>query len=62
KNDKPEYALVMYQFASYIYNKRGDHILATRSMRMYDDLVSVIRQYEPFKPIPVAKGFASRRY
>ncbi|MDR1052540.1 MAG: hypothetical protein LBL39_00030 [Planctomycetaceae bacterium] len=61
KNDKPEYALVMYQFASYIYQKNGDQILATRAMRMYDDLVAVIRQYEPFKPIPIAKGFSSGR-
>jgi tetratricopeptide (TPR) repeat protein len=61
KNDKPEYALVMYQFASYIYKKNGDQILAARSMRMYDDLVAVIRQYEPFKPIPIAKGFSSGR-
>ncbi|MDR2642831.1 MAG: hypothetical protein LBC74_08550 [Planctomycetaceae bacterium] len=61
KNDKPEHALIMYQFASYVYQKNGDHILAVRSMRMYDDLVSVIRQYEPFKPIPIAKGFSSGR-
>ncbi|MDR2762539.1 MAG: hypothetical protein LBB88_08075 [Planctomycetaceae bacterium] len=62
KNDKPEYALLMYEFASYLYQKRGDHILAIRSMRMHDDLVSVIRQYEPFKPIPIAKGFSSGRF
>ncbi|MDR1485233.1 MAG: hypothetical protein LBT09_10475 [Planctomycetaceae bacterium] len=61
KNDKPEHALVMYQFASYLYQKNGDHILAARAMRMHDDLVSVIRQYEPFKPIPIAKGFSSGR-
>jgi tetratricopeptide (TPR) repeat protein len=61
KNDKPEHALVMYQFASYLYQQNGNHILAARSMRMYDDLVSVIRQYEPFKPLPIAKGFSSGR-
>ncbi|MDR1480618.1 MAG: hypothetical protein LBJ00_16950 [Planctomycetaceae bacterium] len=61
KNDKPEYALVMYQFASHLYQEKGDQILAARSMRMHDDLVTVIRQYEPFKPIPITKGFSSGR-
>ncbi|MDR2756585.1 MAG: tetratricopeptide repeat protein [Planctomycetaceae bacterium] len=61
KNDKPEYAMMMYQFASCLYRRCGDQVLAERSQRMYDDLVSVMRQYAPFKPVPVAKGFAPGR-
>jgi tetratricopeptide (TPR) repeat protein len=61
KNDKPEYAMPMYQFASCLYHRSGNPILAERSQRMYDDLVSVMRQYAPFKPVPVAKGFSPGR-
>ncbi|MDR0610928.1 MAG: tetratricopeptide repeat protein [Planctomycetaceae bacterium] len=61
KNDKPEYAMPMYQFASCLYRRSGHQVLAERSQRMYDDLVSVMRQYAPFKPVPVAKGFAPGR-
>ncbi|MDR1140960.1 MAG: hypothetical protein LBL62_04650, partial [Planctomycetaceae bacterium] len=61
KNDKPEYAMMMYQFASCLYCRCGNQVLAERSQRMYDDLVSVMRQYAPFKPVPVAKGFPPGR-
>ncbi|MDR0705519.1 MAG: tetratricopeptide repeat protein [Planctomycetaceae bacterium] len=61
KNDKPEYAMPMYQFASCLYRRSGNQVLAERSQRMYDDLVSVMRQYAPFKPVPVAKGFSPGR-
>ncbi|MDR2116803.1 MAG: hypothetical protein LBP87_10540 [Planctomycetaceae bacterium] len=61
KNDKPEYAMMMYQFASCLYRRSGDQVLAERSQRMYDDLALVMRQYAPFKPIPVAKGFVPGR-
>jgi tetratricopeptide (TPR) repeat protein len=61
KNDKPEYAMPMYQFASCLYRRSGNQVLAERSQRMYDDLVSVMRQYAPFKPVPVAKGLAPGR-
>ncbi|MDR0336896.1 MAG: hypothetical protein LBI18_07385 [Planctomycetaceae bacterium] len=61
KNDKPEYAMPMYQFASCLYDRCGNRLLAERSRRMYDDLVSVMRQYAPFKPVPVAKGFSPGR-
>ncbi|MDR1924958.1 MAG: hypothetical protein LBQ66_11355 [Planctomycetaceae bacterium] len=59
KNDKPEHALIMYQFASEIYKQRGEMILAERSLRMYDDIASIMRQYAPYKPIPVANIFSS---
>ncbi|MDR1483300.1 MAG: hypothetical protein LBT09_00600 [Planctomycetaceae bacterium] len=61
KNDKPEYAMPMYQFASCLYDRCGNQLLAERSRRMYDDLASVMRQYAPFKPVPVAKGFSPGR-
>ncbi|MDR1964973.1 MAG: hypothetical protein LBQ50_14475 [Planctomycetaceae bacterium] len=61
KNDKPEYAMMMYQFASCLYYRCGNQIFAERSQRIYDDLVSVMRQYAPFKPVPVAKGFPPGR-
>jgi tetratricopeptide (TPR) repeat protein len=61
KNDKPEYAMMMYQFASCLYRRSGNQVLAERSQRMYDDLVSVMRQYAPFKPVPVAQGFVPGR-
>ncbi|MDO4569694.1 MAG: hypothetical protein Q4D38_04865 [Planctomycetia bacterium] len=56
KNDKPEEAMVMYQFSAMMYRANGNTIEANKSEGMYNDLASVIRQYAPHKPIPVVKG------
>lgn len=59
--DQPEHAMVMYQFAAMMYKVRGDHMAAQKAQGMYDDLAGVLRQYAPFKPVPVVKGFPAGR-
>ncbi|MDO4549997.1 MAG: hypothetical protein Q4C96_01955 [Planctomycetia bacterium] len=62
KNDKPEEAMVMYQFAAMIYRAAGNSLAADKNQRMYDDLANVIRLYAPHKPVPVVKGFHAGRF
>lgn len=61
KLDQPEHGMVMYQFAAMMYRVRGEQMAAVKAQRMYDDLAEVIRQYAPFKPVPVVKGFPAGR-
>lgn len=61
KLDQPEHGMVMYQFAAMMYRARGEQMSATKAQRMYDDLAEVLRQYAPFKPVPVVKGFPAGR-
>lgn len=62
KNDKPEEAMVMYQFSALMYRASGDTMAAEKSQRMYNDLADVIRLYAPHKPIPVVKGLPAGRF
>ncbi|MDR1959661.1 MAG: hypothetical protein LBQ54_11575 [Planctomycetaceae bacterium] len=61
KNDEPEHALVMYQFAAHLYRARGDRIQSQKSQRIHDDLAMVIQQYAPYKPVPVVKEIHAGR-
>lgn len=62
KNDKPEKAAAMYEFASHLSRQSGDHIAAERAQRVCDDLNSVLRQYAPYKPHPITQRFPPGRY
>ncbi|MDO4584937.1 MAG: tetratricopeptide repeat protein [Planctomycetia bacterium] len=62
KNDKPEEAMVMYQFSALIYRASGNSMAADKSQKMYNDLADVIRLYAPHKPIPVVKGTHAGRF
>jgi hypothetical protein len=62
KNDKPEKALVMYQFAAHLSRQRGKHIAAERAQRVCDELNAVLRQYAPNKPHPVTQRFRPGMY
>ncbi len=55
RNDKPEKAAVLYDFAAHLFRLRGDRIAAERAQRLSDDLCAVLRQYAPFKPAPLGQ-------
>lgn len=55
KNDKPEKAAVLYEYASHLYREQGEWVSAERALRVADDLNAVLRQYAPFKPAPLTQ-------
>ena len=57
KNGKPEKAAVMYEFTAHLSRLCDEKIAAERAQRISDELNAVIRQYAPYKPPPIARGF-----
>jgi hypothetical protein len=62
KNDKPEKAAVMYEFAANLSQLSGDGRSAERARRVRDDLHAVLRQYAPYKPHPVTQRLPPGKY
>jgi tetratricopeptide (TPR) repeat protein len=61
KNDKPEKAAILYEYAAVVFRMQGNHVAAERAQRVSDDLNAVLRQYAPYKPPPVTQGFPPGR-
>lgn len=53
KNNKIRKAAVMYKKTAQLLRQKGDFISAKRAERMQSDLEIMIKQYAPFKPLPV---------
>ncbi|MDR1491415.1 MAG: tetratricopeptide repeat protein [Planctomycetaceae bacterium] len=62
KTDKPQSAVVMYEFAEKLYLRRRQYRQAEQCRQMYDDLYLVMKNYVPFQPAPVAYGLPAGRY
>ena len=53
KNNKLPKAAIMYKKASLLFKQAGNFIAAKTVARMQNDIELMIRQYAPFKPLPV---------